>query len=100
MKKRPNLKLLKLYKSLVEDITDPGAIYQALGGERTFTNTFRRKFMQPSTDATALQFFDSSNSKFVIKPSGIPLRETAEDELAKMDLNEEGVSSIPEHSVF
>lgn len=99
LEKGSNLKLLKLYKSLVEDITGPGAIYQALGGDSTFTKIHRRNVMQPTTDARALQFFASSDSKSVIKSNNIPLWETPEDELANMELNEEGLSWIPERIV-
>lgn len=100
LEKGPNLKLLKLYKSLVEDITGPGAIYQALGGERTFTRIFRHNVMRPTTNARALQFFASSDSKSIIKSNNIPPWETPEDELAKMELNEEGLSWIPQRIVF
>jgi glucosyltransferase Lgt1/2/3 len=90
-----NHELGRIYKALVEDITGPGAIYNALGGVKAFTHIHRNGAILPTSSARALQFFMSCNTKSPVDSNNIPSWLTSSAEIEEMKLNEDGLSWMP-----
>ncbi|BCZ96975.1 glycosyltransferase family 88 protein [Legionella pneumophila serogroup 1] len=83
------------YKPLVEEISGPGAIYNALGGASNFTTTHRRSTgpMLPTTPPRVLQVFCDAHDKGPFVSDNIARWQTNVRELGV--LNREGLSWLP-----
>ncbi|MBL7481436.1 glycosyltransferase family 88 protein [Legionella bononiensis] len=89
--------LQKYFKSLVEEISGPGAIYQALGGDELFTSgEYRPARMMPSIPIRALEGYACSNGMTDFISDNIPPWRTQEDDLNQMEFNSSGLSWVPE----
>lgn len=83
------------YKPLVEEISGPGAIYNALGGAGSFTTTHRRLTgpMLPTTPPRVLQVFCDAHDKGPFVSDNIARWQTNVRDLGV--LNREGLSWLP-----
>ncbi|KTD52914.1 glycosyltransferase family 88 protein [Legionella quateirensis] len=89
--------LQKYFKSLVEEISGPGAIYKALGGDALFTSgEYRPARMIPSIPIRALEGYACSNGMTDFMSDNIPPWRTLENDLNQMQFNSSGLSWVPE----
>jgi glucosyltransferase Lgt1/2/3 len=82
-----------LYKTLVMEISGPGAVYQALGGVEVLTQTYRTGADSTGLVARSLQAFLSLTGQSGFTSTNIPGWQTPEQDQTKY--NTEGLSWCP-----
>ncbi|MCH9757055.1 MAG: hypothetical protein K0U37_07695 [Gammaproteobacteria bacterium] len=93
LNKKLNDIAVTLYKTLVMEISGPGAVYQALGGVEVLTQTYRAGTDSTGLVARSLEGFSSLTGRSGFTSTNIPAWQTPEQD--QTEYNTDGLSWCP-----
>jgi glucosyltransferase Lgt1/2/3 len=83
------------FKALVVEISGPGAIYRAFGGDKNLHHTnYRKDCLLPVSNARAFEGFGCVNDMTNFVSDNIPPWRLSDEEMSKKSFNEDGLSWI------